>query len=143
MADPTWRAYGAAGTLVTAGILIAGALWLGRKDAQVRGEDMAECLSALAERQALCALTGTNAPAWPTNRVTPYVLWSQTYNGLLVPARTLALDENLSGTDDLLFWAGTDGLPADGADLFLSVSEPMQFTGTAHSAESAVGRTRR
>ena len=59
--------YGSAAVLVSAGIMLTGVLWFDRRGAHVRGEDLAELLAAVSERQTGWRIVRTPCPYFPVD----------------------------------------------------------------------------
>lgn len=105
---------------VSAGISIGGALWYTRGNA-VSGEDLAECVAAVTERE-LAGYGGTNDYAFTSNTVQSGVSWTPLYVTVLSGARTMALEQPYEDT-----WWVTGDVPADGEDATLYTNAPARF----------------
>lgn len=113
----TWRKYGL--VWVSAGLLISGSLWWLRRGSHIRGEDCAELISAVMERQAVAYLMGTNTPAFVSNVVPVWVEWKMMREKILDGALNVATNGGVR-TDPpsrlpVVFWVGDDTSFADGA----------------------------
>lgn len=106
------RKYGT--IFVSVGIAISGAVWYLRDDAHVRGEDVAECYAALVERQTVAYVVGTNNPSWPSNTVSPHLLFATLYSGTMAAARTLATNSPSYSASQILWLSTNAALPQSG-----------------------------
>lgn len=108
-----WKPY-SLGVMASAGILLTGVLWHSRQSTVVRGEDLADLLAGVNERTLYAYAYGTNVlTITGTNLVTPYMQFSQLYDGAMCPARTMVTNHFDNG-EIKIFWTQSDFL-ADGA----------------------------
>lgn len=101
----TWRKYGL--VWVSAGLLISGSLWWQRRGSHIRGEDCAELISAVMERQAVAYLTGTNMPVLASNNVPAWIRMTDIRDKILHPARTMATND-VAGGLPVIYWLDGD-----------------------------------
>ena len=98
---------------LSVGCLVTGTLWYTRSDLHIRGEDAAALLAGYTERSLLAYATGTNAPAWPTNRVSSIPEWSVYYGKILSGSRFIATNTPTS-LPAVLWLDASLAAPADG-----------------------------
>ncbi len=80
--------------MVSAGVLITGALWYGRMTEAVRGEDIAALYAALTERAIVAYHTGDGGIEWPTNHTVRAFAENSVFRGAVLDGlRAMATNE--------------------------------------------------